>query len=265
SLRVYTSRLIGREPSLVLSGGGNTSVKARAADLFGETTDILYVKGSGWDLAGIEPAGFAPLRLDAVRRMAELTSLTDSRMVAMLQSLSIDPAAPAPSVEAILHAIIPATFVDHTHADAVVTITNTPDGMHRIGEIYGDRIFIAPYVMPGFELAREVFDMTRDVDWAELEGIILMNHGVFTFGDDARSSYERMIQIVSEAEGYLEIHAPLPPSGMDAELLGATDLRRLARARRAVSRAAGGPMFARVDTGAEASLFAAHADAPALV
>ena len=265
SLRVYTSRLIGREPSLVLSGGGNTSVKAQAADLFGETTDILHVKGSGWDLASIEPAGFAPLRLDAVRRMAEITSLTDSKMVAMLKSLSIDPGAPAPSVEAILHAIIPSAFVDHTHADAVVTITNTPEGMHRIGEIYGDRIFIVPYVMPGFELAREVFEMTRDVDWAELEGIILMNHGVFTFGDDARSSYERMIQIVSEAEDYLELHAPLAPSGMDAEPLRGADLRRLAQARRAVSRAAGGPMFARVDTGAEASLFAAHADGPALV
>jgi rhamnose utilization protein RhaD (predicted bifunctional aldolase and dehydrogenase) len=211
SLRVYTSRLIGREPSLVLQGGGNTSVKTRGADLFGETTDLLYVKGSGWDLAGIEPAGFAPLRLEAVRRMAELPSVTDSKMVAMLKSLSIDPDAPAPSVEAILHAVIPSAFVDHTHADAVVTITNTPDGMHRIGEIYGDRIFIVPYVMPGFELAREVYEMTRDVDWAELEGIILMNHGVFTFGDDARSSYERMIQIVTEAEDYLETHAPLEP------------------------------------------------------
>jgi rhamnose utilization protein RhaD (predicted bifunctional aldolase and dehydrogenase)/NAD(P)-dependent dehydrogenase (short-subunit alcohol dehydrogenase family) len=262
---VYTSRLIGREPSLVLSGGGNTSVKARAADLFGEPTDILYVKGSGWDLAGIEPAGFAPLRLDAVRRMAGFTSLTDSKMVAMLKSLSIDPAAPAPSVEAILHAIIPSAFVDHTHADAVVTITNTPDGMQRIGEIYGNRIFIVPYVMPGFELAREVSEMTRDVDWAELEGIILMHHGVFTFGDDARSSYERMIQIVSEAEDYLDLHAPLSSSEIEPEQVTAADLRRLARARRAVSRAAGGPMFARLDAGAEASLFAARPDAPSLV
>jgi rhamnose utilization protein RhaD (predicted bifunctional aldolase and dehydrogenase)/NAD(P)-dependent dehydrogenase (short-subunit alcohol dehydrogenase family) len=265
SLRVYTSRLIGREPSLVLTGGGNTSVKARATDLFGETSDVLYVKGSGWDLVSIEAAGFAPLRLDAVRRMAELTSLTDSKMVAMLRSLSIDPAAPAPSVEAILHAIIPSAFVDHTHADAVVTITNTPDGMHRIGEIYGDRIFIVPYVMPGFELAREVYEMTRDVDWAELEGIILMNHGVFTFGDDARSSYERMIQIVSEAESYLEIHAPVATFSTDAEEVRAADLRRLAAARRAVSRAAGGAMFARLDATPVASVFASRADASALV
>ena len=263
SLRVYTSRLIGREPSLVLQGGGNTSVKTPGADLFGATTDILYVKGSGWDLAGIEPAGFAPLRLEAVRRMAELPSVTDSKMVAMLKSLSIDPDAPAPSVEAILHAVIPSAFVDHTHADAVVTITNTPDGMHRIGEIYGDRIFIVPYVMPGFELAREVYEMTRDVDWAELEGIILMNHGVFTFGDDARSSYERMIQIVTEAEDYLETHAPVAPSMNDAEEVRAADLRTLARARHAVSRASGGPLFARLD--ATASSFASRPDAPELV
>jgi len=263
SLRVYTSRLFGREPSLVLSGGGNTSVKTTAPDLFGDATDVIYVKGSGWDLAGIEPAGFAPLRLDAVRRMAELPSLTDSKMVAMLKSLSIDPAAPAPSVEAILHAVIPSAFVDHTHADAVVTITNTPDGMHRIGEIYGDRIFIVPYVMPGFELAREVYEMTRDVDWAEVEGIILMNHGVFTFGDDARSSYERMIQIVSEAEDYLDTHAPLETSSIDAEEARAADLRRLARARRAVSRAAGGPLFARLDPSAAA--FSSRPDAPELV
>ena len=266
ALRVYTSRLIGLEPSLVLSGGGNTSVKSRAPDLFSEPTDVLYVKGSGWDLATIEAAGFTPLRLDAVRRMAELTALTDSKMVTMLRSLSIDPAAPAPSVEAILHAVIPFAYVDHTHADAVVTITNTPGGMQRIGEIYGNRIFIVPYVMPGFELAREVYEMTRDVDWAEVEGIILMNHGVFTFGEDARSSYERMIQIVSEAEDYLEMHAPLrSPDFMEGGEMNAADLRTLARVRRAISRAAGAPMLARLDVGAQAAFFASRADAEELV
>lgn len=265
ALRVYTSRLFGRESSLVLSGGGNTSVKTRAPDLFGETTDILYVKSSGWDLANIEAAGFAPLRLDAVRRMAALASLSDSRMVAMLRSLSIDPAAPAPSVEAILHAVIPAAFVDHTHADAVVTITNTPGGMQRIGDIYGNRMFIVPYVMPGFELAREVYEMTRDADWAELEGIILMNHGVFTFGEDARTSYERMIQVVTEAEDYLELHAPLAVPDRESEGVRGADLRRLAHARRAVSRAAGGAMLARLDAGAESQAFASRPDAPDLV
>ena len=270
ALRVYTSRLIGREPSLVLHGGGNTSLKTVAKDLFGEETPVLFVKGSGWDLATIEPAGFTALRLEPVRRMAELPSLTDSKMMAMLRSVALDPAAPAPSVEAVLHAVIPFAFVDHTHADAVVTITNTPQGMQRVGQIYGNRIFIVPYVMPGFMLAREVAAMTRDIDWAEVEGIILMNHGVFTFGDDARSSYERMIQIVSEAEDYLDAHAPLhgefPEAGV--ELTGearSADLRTLARARRAVSRAAGFPLVARFDDGARAAAFSTREGAAELV
>ena len=161
ALRVYTSRLIGQDSSLVLHGGGNTSVKAKATDLFGDAHDAIWVKGSGWDLATIERAGFAPLRMDVVRRMAELPSLSDARMVEMLRAALLDPNAPNPSVEAILHAVIPFKFVDHTHADAVVTITNTPQGVERIGEIYGNRIFIVPYVMPGFILAKEVYGMTR--------------------------------------------------------------------------------------------------------
>ena len=264
ALRVYTSRLIGREPSLVLHGGGNTSVKASAPDVFGEPQQAIWVKGSGWDLATIERAGFAPLRLDGVRRMAELPSLSDTRMVTMLRSLLLDPGAPTPSVEAILHAIIPFAFVDHTHANAVVTITNSPDGVERIGEIYGNRIFIVPYIMPGFALAREVFDMTRDVDWAEMEGIILLSHGVFTFGDDARTSYERMIQLVTEAEDYLDVHAPWEGAEEAAGELAAADLRVLARARREVARTAGTPMVARVDTSAVNAAFAGRPDVAAI-
>ncbi|MCI0452603.1 MAG: bifunctional aldolase/short-chain dehydrogenase [Candidatus Latescibacteria bacterium] len=263
ALRVYTSRLIGQDPSLVLHGGGNTSVKARARDLFGDEHDAIWVKGSGWDLATIEPAGFAPLRLDTVRRMADLHSLTDARMVEMLRAALLDPNAPNPSVEAILHAVIPFTFVDHTHADAVVTITNTPKGVERIGEIYGHRIFIVPYVMPGFILAREVFGMTKDIDWAEVEGIILMNHGVFTFGDDARTSYERMIQVVTEAEDYLEMHAPLATDdeeGADATSLSHGDLVTLARIRGAVSKAAKAPLIAAHDGSPLHVAFSSRAD-----
>ena len=260
ALRVYTSRLIGREPSLVLHGGGNTSVKAAAPDVFGDAQEAIWVKGSGWDLATIESGGFAPLRLDGVRRMAGLPSLSDGRMVAMLRSLLLDPAAPTPSVEAILHAIIPFKFVDHTHADAVVTITNTPGGVERIGEIYGNRIFIVPYVMPGFALAKEVFDMTNEMDWAEVEGIILLNHGVFTFGDDARSSYERMIQLVTEAEDYLDVQAPWDESPGEGQDISGSDLKFLARTRRAVSRAAGMPMVARVDPSPPNVAFSRRAD-----
>jgi rhamnose utilization protein RhaD (predicted bifunctional aldolase and dehydrogenase)/NAD(P)-dependent dehydrogenase (short-subunit alcohol dehydrogenase family) len=281
--RVYTSRLIGQDASLVLHGGGNTSVKSKATDLFGDSHDAIWVKGSGWDLASIEAAGFAPLRMDMVRRMAELPSLSDARMVEMLRAALLDPNAPNPSVEAVLHAVIPFAFVDHTHADAVVTITNTPNGVERIGEIYGDRIFIVPYVMPGFILAREVYGMTRDIDWAEVEGIILLNHGVFTFGGDARSSYERMIQLVSEAEDYLELHAPLSVEGDDdaggadagspmrkqrgAEATGPAsddhtrgDLVTLAHIRHAVSKTAGAPLIATLDSSANHVAFSSRPD-----
>ncbi len=273
ALRVYTSRLIGQDSSLVLHGGGNTSVKAKATDLFGDSHDAIYVKGSGGDLATIELAGFAPLRIDLVRRMAEMQTLTDSRMVDMLRAALIDPNAPTPSVEAILHAVIPYAFVDHTHADAVVTITNTPKGVERIGEIYGNRIFIVPYVMPGFILAKEVYDMTKDIDWGEVEGIILLNHGVFTFGDDARTSYERMIQVVTEAEDYLDQHAPLPEPDPDDDVArrewrggtgeatnSADDLKRLAHIRRVVSKAAGAPMIASFDASPLHVAFSSRSD-----
>lgn len=260
ALRVYTSRLIGQEPDLVLHGGGNTSVKAPASDLFGDSVDALWVKGSGGDLVSIDRGGFAPLRLDGVRRMADLPNLTDARMMAMLRTLLLDPTAPNPSVEAILHAVIPFDFVDHTHADAVVTITNTPQGVERIGEIYGDRIFIVPYVMPGFILAREVRDMTRDIDWAEIEGIILLHHGVFTFGDDARSSYERMIQIVTEAEDYLDRHAPRGDFAREGDVPGGANLRVLVSLRREVARAAGVPLVARIDVSPSAADFSVRAD-----
>src|SRR5262245_47602911 len=160
-LRVYTSRLLGQEPSLVLHGGGNTSVKTTNANLFGDAEEILYIKGSGWDLATIEAAGFAPVKLDALKRMAELQALSDSEMVRAQRAEMTNPSAPTPSVEAILHAIIPFAYVDHTHADAVVAISNTPDGERRIRGVYGDTVLVVPYVMPGFILARKVRELTR--------------------------------------------------------------------------------------------------------
>lgn len=243
-LRVYSSRLLGGDPALVLHGGGNTSVKTTATDIFGDEVDLLYVKGSGWDLGTIERPGFAPVRLDVARRMAEFATLSDGDMVKTLRSALLDPAAPNPSVETILHAIIPFTFVDHSHADAVVTIMNTPDGEARVRELYGPNMFIVPYVMPGFILARTVYEMTRDVDWKELDGILLLNHGVFTFGDDAKTSYERHIEIVTEAEAYLAAHATVhhPVATRKRE-----DLLTLAKLRRAVSQARGTAMLARPD------------------
>lgn len=258
-LRVYTSRLLGRDPSLVLHGGGNTSVKSEVKDLFGQRDPVLHVKGSGWDLATIEAGGFAPVRLSLLQQMAELPVLSDGDMVRAQRAAMTDPAAPTPSVEAILHAIIPFTFVDHTHADAVVTVSNTPAGEVRIRKIYGDRVLIVPYVMPGFVLARKVFELTRNTDWSKLEGIILLNHGVFSYGDDARASYERMIALVTECESFLERETTAervarkpgrraPTSAADLEL-------GIAQIRRAVSAARGAPMLASLDQGEEAHLF----------
>ena len=204
ALRVYTSRLLGQDPNLVLQGGGNTSVKMNVTNLFGEPEEVLYVKGSGWDLAAIERQGFAPVKLDLLKRMARLKHLSDTEMVKNQRAAMTDPSAPNPSVEAILHAIIPFQFVDHTHADSVVAVSNTKNGEARIKEIYGRDVLIVPYVMPGFSLARKVFEMTREIDWHRLKGMVLLHHGIFTFADDARTSYTRMIRLVTKAEDYLK-------------------------------------------------------------
>ncbi len=202
--RVYSSRLLGREPALVLHGGGNTSVKVRETSLLGEPEDILYVKGSGADLAHIEARGFAPVRSAHLLRLAQLPALSDPQMVNELRTHMTDAGAPTPSVEAILHAVLPFKFVDHTHADAVVTLTNTPDGERRVRDLYGDRVVVVPYVMPGFDLARlcaALFPRERN---QRTIGMVLMNHGVFSFGTDARESYARMLELVNLAENELK-------------------------------------------------------------
>ncbi len=261
ALRVYTSRLLGREPSLVLHGGGNTSVKSKVENLFGETESVLYVKGSGWDLATIEKPGFAPVRLDVLNKMAQLETLSDSDMVNAQRAAMLDPHAPNPSVEAILHAIIPFDFVDHTHADAVVTISNTADGEARLKEIYGDDVLILPYIMPGFVLARQVYEKTAGIDWSQLKGIVLMHHGLFTFADDGRESYENMIDMVSKAEAFLDQYASLASA---TSAPATVDLMQLAAMRRAVSAARGAPVLARLDSDAKAVDFSARADVAAI-
>ncbi|MDX1295266.1 MAG: class II aldolase/adducin family protein, partial [Sulfurimonadaceae bacterium] len=209
AMRVYTSRLLGASKDLVLHGGGNTSVKIG---------DTLYVKGSGWDLATIEEPGFSPVDLDVLIAMAERDELSDSQMVKEQRAALRDQSAPNPSIEAILHAIIPFDYVDHTHADAVVTISNTPDGKERIQEVYGDNMLIVDYVMPGFILAKHIYDLTRNTDWNTLEGIILLNHGIFTFDNDAKKSYDKMIEQVTKAEEYIAKHTRKPASTEAADL-----------------------------------------------
>ncbi|MDE0462695.1 MAG: bifunctional aldolase/short-chain dehydrogenase [Caldilineaceae bacterium] len=265
SLRVYSSRLLGSDPSLVLHGGGNTSVKATAQDIFGDEEEVLYVKGSGWDLATIEAPGFAPVRLGALQRMATLEELSDSEMVTAQRAAMTDPYAPNPSVEAILHAVIPYRFVDHSHADAVVALTNTPDGEAIVRDLYGPEMMIVPYVMPGFVLARAIYEMTRDIDWDSLPGMILLNHGVFTFADGARESYERHIEIVTAAEEYIEEKAGnrLEVKRSDRSS-AAVPLEELARLRKAVSVARGQAVLASVDQGAATREFSELSEAPEL-
>ncbi len=239
--RVYTSRLLGRDPDLVLHGGGNTSVKSRHTTLFGDEVDVILVKGSGADLADIDESGFSSLRLDAVVRLAELESLSDAEMARQLLLATTSPGGPSPSVETIVHAVLPHKFVDHTHADAVVTLTNSPVVESALAEAYGDEVIVIPYVMPGFKLARACAEQLRDGLGPDVLGVVLMNHGMFTFGDTAKESYERMIEAVARAETYLQRHRRHVTAAPSAGWPKPSPTAR-AELRRAVSEAAGTPV-----------------------
>jgi len=198
ALRVYTTRLLGRDPALVLHGGGNTSVKTTMPDLLGEEVAVLCVKGSGADMAVIEPAGLPAVRLERLRKLRARTALSDEDMVRLQRENLIEPAAPNPSVETLLHAFLPHKFVDHTHANAILSLVDQPDGEAICAGVYDGRIGVVPYVMPGFALAKlaaDVYDAKPDV-----EGLILHKHGIFTFGESASEAYERMIALVTLAE-----------------------------------------------------------------
>jgi rhamnose utilization protein RhaD (predicted bifunctional aldolase and dehydrogenase)/NAD(P)-dependent dehydrogenase (short-subunit alcohol dehydrogenase family) len=245
-LRVYTSRLLGRDKTLVLHGGGNTSVKLREKNLFGEQEDILYVKGSGWDLETIEPAGFTTVTLGYVRRLAALPRLPDPQMVNELNTHMLRAGAPSPSVETILHAILPHTYVDHTHADAVLAVSNAPDGEKRIREIYGERVVVIPYIMAGFDLAAYCAREFPKQAGKNTVGMVLLSHGIFSFSADARESYERMIELVSMAEEYLQKKGGWNVSTAKSS---SSSFKRedVATLRRAMSDQAGFPMILRVN------------------
>ncbi len=202
ALRVYTSRLLGGEPALVLHGGGNTSVKTRARAANGEELDVLCVKGSGWDMGDIEPAGLPAVRLEPLRELRKLDRLGDEDMVNLQRGNLLDSAAPNPSVETLLHAFLPHKFVDHTHANAVLALTDQPDGGQICREVFGHRAALVPYVMPGFALAKACADIYER--YPDVEGLILLKHGIFSFGNSARQAYLRMIELVSLAEERLK-------------------------------------------------------------
>ncbi len=216
ALRIYSTRLLGRDPKLVLHGGGNASLKTMARDLAGDTVAVLCVKGSGSDMGTIEPAGFPAVRLEPLRALRTRKMLSDDAMAKVQRAYLIDPRAPSPSVEMLLHAFMPAKFVDHTHATALLSLIDQPNAEELCAETFGGKLGFVPYRMPGFGLAKkaaEAFDRNPKV-----EGLILDKHGIFTFGGDARESYERMIGFVTRAESRLKknrkvvfVSAKLPP------------------------------------------------------
>jgi rhamnose utilization protein RhaD (predicted bifunctional aldolase and dehydrogenase)/NAD(P)-dependent dehydrogenase (short-subunit alcohol dehydrogenase family) len=227
ALRTYTARLIGAEPALVLHGGGNTSVKSTATTVFGEPIDVLHVKGSGSDLATIEPQGHPAVRLDRLRALRRLETLSDEAMLNELRLNLLDASAPTPSVETLLHAFLPARFIDHTHADAILALADQPDGKRIFTTLLGRGLVWVPYVMPGFALAKrcaEAFE--REAAEGEPTVMVLEKHGLFTFGDTARESYDRTIEAVTRAERYaLERSRTVvrstarPPAALESDVL----------------------------------------------
>ncbi len=259
--RIYTSRLLGAEPSLVLCGGGNTSVKSTLHDLHGERRSVLWVKGSGADLADVTAAGFAPVDLAGACRLLELATLTDTALLRELRQLRLDPDAPTPSCEALLHAFLPARFIDHTHADSALAVLDSRSGRRLAQEIWGADHLIVPYAKPGFDLARMVRGLwlAAGEGAARWSGIVVEHHGIFTFGATARESYERMLASVERARKRLPSTGRMPAkSAMSAGKEPRTPRESrwtsldVAALRCEVSMLAGRPLIARLDAGAEA-------------
>lgn len=259
---VYGSRLLGSDPYLVLHGGGNTSVKAPFEDITGRTIDALYVKGSGWDLGAIEAPGFTPLPLDRLHDLLALERLSDPDMMRELSAARLDPAAPQPSVETLLHAFLPYRAVQHSHADAIVTLTNLADGEARVREVFGQRVGLVPYVMPGFDLARAIVAIWREQYQAGMEGLVLLNHGLFTFGSTTKAAYTRHIRLITVAERWLEAHAR--HSEPDPDTLPPACSLELAGLRLRISEAAGKPMIMARHTDRTTTRFVRRADLDSL-
>jgi len=228
ALRVYTTRLLGGDGRLVLHGGGNTSVKTRMPDPLGDVIDVLCVKGSGWDMGTIEPPGLPAVRLDPLRRLRAREQLSDEEMVNFQRTNLLDANAPNPSVETLFHAFLPHKFIDHTHANAVLAVSDQPDGEKICADIYGARAPLVPYVMAGFSLAKAATEIAGRHPKAE--GMILLNHGIFSWGESAREAYERMIGLVTLAERRIEQgRKVLVPASLPQAMLTVTEVAPVLR------------------------------------
>ena len=258
----YFSRLIGSDPDLVLHGGGNSSVKAPWPDITGRTREAIFVKGSGWDMGSLKVDGLTALNLHRLRELLELDELSDVDMMRELAAAKFDPGAPNPSVETLLHAFLPYPAVQHSHADVIVTLTNlaSPDALVR--EVYGDDVVVIPYVMPGFDLAREVRSTWSEQAHDGTLGMVLCNHGLFTFGEDSETAYRRHSDLIERAVAWLDREAPIaPPVGAELPEVLLTDLARL---RCHLSQVAGEPMVVSRHTGPTVSAFLARPDLASL-
>ncbi|MGO4712790.1 bifunctional aldolase/short-chain dehydrogenase [Bradyrhizobium sp. 2TAF24] len=238
ALRVYTTRLLGGDPRLVLHGGGNTSLKTTVTDLVGDSWDVLCVKGSGWDMGIIEPQGLPAVKLGALLKARKLDRLSDEDMVALQRANLIDPSSPNPSVETLLHAFLPHKFVDHTHSTAILAIADQPDTRPIADAVFGPKMGFVPYIMPGFDLAKaaaEIYEQDPSV-----EGLILDKHGIFTFGDTAKEAYGRMIHYVTLAEEHVRTRrSPLTPVTLPGKLAKPEEIASMLRGAVAVDRGEG--------------------------
>ncbi len=255
---VLASRLLGADPSLVLHGGGNTSVKAPWSDITGATIDAIYVKGSGWDLATIERPGFAPMPVGRLSDLAALEHLSDPDMVRELSAARLDPEAPQPSVEALLHAFLPHRAVLHSHADLILTLTNLADGDERVASVFGDAVVVVPYVMPGFDLARAVARCWDEQSHPGTTGMVLMAHGLFTFGDTCQEAYERHLHLIQLATAHVDsLPAATVQAAREVPVVCVADLADL---RRQLSEVAGRPLVVTRHTDDDTMRFVGRTD-----
>jgi len=237
ALRTYTSRLMGANSNLVLHGGGNTSVKLTIKNILNEEKEVVFVKGSGMNLATIEPDGFVGLDIKPLKKLRYIEKLSDEEMLNQLRIHRIDAAAPDPSVEALLHIFLPHPFIDHTHADSILILTNQKNGKHIVNKIFGEKILILPYIMSGLPLAKTMIAQYEKKP--DIQAIIVLNHGIFTFADSARESYKNMIAYVNQAERYIKDQTKnkrlLTPSGIKIPReKSASDIQRTAQVIRGV-------------------------------
>ncbi|MEJ1088237.1 SDR family NAD(P)-dependent oxidoreductase [Microbacterium sp. Mu-80] len=250
---VRVSRAMGADPSLVLHGGGNTSIKTTGLDVTGDDVELIFVKGSGWNLATIEAAGFAPLRRERLGELLQLEKLDDPTMVNELRQASLDAAAPTASIEALLHGYLPGRVVLHSHADAIVALTNRDVAPAAIADVLGERVLVLPYVLPGFALAR----LVAQTDVSGVDAIVLSNHGLFTFGEDPDETLARHLDLVGRATEALGARS-WGADGGEATRDG--DLLTLAALRADVSRVAGRPLIVQQSGSGKAAAYARRND-----